>query len=697
MIITSIIVPIYNVEKYLPACLDSLINQTLKEIEIICVNDGSPDGCKEILEQYQAQDSRIVVINQPNAGQGSARNQGLKVARGKYIQFLDSDDTYDLSCCEAMYKIMESRPDINVACFGTHIIYEAFEEKKSSDEQYFRVRLRGKQKVRPQMLCGLIDSNCWNKIFRKSFLDEHSLRFPEGMHYEDVNFLWSWIVKTNYIFFHPKELVNYRRREGSFLGEIYSKTSQSIFDAFKVLRLIHENLTDLGIWEEYRTVFIKNYIGKFRWLIKYFPIDDYQSKRSLIDHCAGFLSTLSYEGIELSEGDKICLDNILNRNYYLFSAYRTHETENIEPISDDSVNIVFSTDLNYIPFLSVAIQSIIENCSDNVCYDIIILYDKILEFQKRFILSLRNKKNNISIRFCCINSINTLYNTNNLLTLNHITKSAYYRLYVGKLFHNYKKILYLDCDLVVTRDVAELFHTDIGNFPVAAVPDTVISNSLILGGFNMASWAKFAKYMFETFGFSSQKQYFNSGVMIFDIERYNDVDFDYLWHLAEINNKFFHDQNVLNVAFENNYYKLPNTWNFQWNAKFNCINECYKKMLTAESVGLYDDFDQVPSIIHYTSHVKPWTDPYHSFANIWWDYARKTPFYEIIFKRFLERGGNKAEKNNTDTTAQTTPSSHISFGNYLRYKILQYITFGITRKHYKLKYEIAKKKLKNYP
>jgi len=96
MVAVSIVIPVYNIEKYLPICLDSIINQTFTDFEVICVNDGSKDNSLKILEEYAKRDFRIKVISQENGGSGSARNNGLKNAQGKYIQFLDGDDYFEL-------------------------------------------------------------------------------------------------------------------------------------------------------------------------------------------------------------------------------------------------------------------------------------------------------------------------------------------------------------------------------------------------------------------------------------------------------------------------------------------------------------------------------------------------------------------------------------------------------------------------
>ncbi len=180
MVKISIIIPVYNCEKYLKKCLDSLINQTLKEIEIILVNDGSTDESVKIAETYT--DSRIKLINKENGGQSSARNRGLEIACGEYIGFIDSDDWVDLDYFEKLYNTsVKYNADIAMADFirtGTkkhkirlnlsqEIVYETIEDKI---------------KVANALKEGCI----WNKIYKKEILD--NLRFTEGMFFEDGPF-----------------------------------------------------------------------------------------------------------------------------------------------------------------------------------------------------------------------------------------------------------------------------------------------------------------------------------------------------------------------------------------------------------------------------------------------------------------------------------------------------------------------------
>lgn len=698
MIKISVIIPVYNVEQYLPKCLDSVLNQTLKDIEIICINDESPDNCAQILEEYQKRDSRIIILNQKNSGQGSARNRGLEIAKGKYIQFLDSDDFYEPTCCEEMYNLMEQHKDIDVACFDCNIIYDAYEDKKEIDANYFRMHFTGKTKVKPSMAHQLVDVNCWNKIFRKSFLDKYKLYFPEKLHYEDVGFFGFWITKVSYIYFYQKKLTNYLRRKGSFLGEIYEKSSKTIFDAFKVNELIYDDLVKNNKWHEYKSVFIQAYLLKIKWLINCFSKEQYQNRKKLIDICSAFLSQFDVKNFNLNDNELCCYESIINKNYYLYDAYKKYDIEIVHPIYNNSVNIVFSADKNYIPYLSVTIQSIVSNSTLDDNYDIVILYNELYDYQKRFILSICKAHPNISIRFFNMNNFVHRYNLDNLFTVNHITISAYFRLFIGKIFSEYKRILYLDCDLVVTQNISKLFNIDIGIYPIAAALDTTISNSLITNGFNQGAWRYFKKYMYENLNFVTQKSYFNSGVMIIDIDKFNELSFDYLLDLARRNHEFFHDQNVLNAAFENNYFKLSNIWNFQWNVKFHSVNGSYKTQLPSDLLAFYEDYDIVPAIIHYTSHEKLWKNPYHTFANIWWEYARKTPFYEIFLKDLYGKSIQYIQPQINSSVDMNIIRDVANYSrnrfNYYRYKFLSKITFDKMRKHYKKKRKELKSKLK---
>ncbi|MBQ6516167.1 glycosyltransferase family 2 protein [bacterium] len=180
----SVIIPVYNTSQYLERCLNSVVKQTLKEIEIICVNDGSTDNSLDILKAYSEKDGRIVLINQENHGQAHARNQALKIAGGEYIGFVDSDDWIDLDYYEKLYNTAKNH-DAEIAICSLKRIYQV--------TQKFRLNVETEQEfteVNKKFEFAKIPNQCYpvNKIFKTDKLREFGLTFPEGRFFEDVVF-----------------------------------------------------------------------------------------------------------------------------------------------------------------------------------------------------------------------------------------------------------------------------------------------------------------------------------------------------------------------------------------------------------------------------------------------------------------------------------------------------------------------------
>lgn len=684
---TSIIIPVYNVAKYLSQCLDSVVKQTLKEIEIICIDDGSTDGSLEILEQYAQKDTRIKILTQTNSGQGSARNKGLKQAKGKYIQFLDSDDFFEPNCCQRMYEIMEEKKS-DVGCFSCHVLYETQQKRKDEDAEYFKIKHSGLNLVTPKLALSL-DVNCWNKIFRKSFLDENKLYFPEQLHFEDVAFFWYWLSKAKTIYGLNEKLMFYRRREKSFVNNIFEKKSPYMLDSCKVNFLIYDYLKQNHKLKEYISVFIEYCTNKVDWKLNNIATWDIKQKQRIIDETAKLLEQANAQNVSLPNNIKQKVDQLISRNYYAYKCATTTDEIEVKPyFIQNNIPIIFATDQNYVAALSVAIQSLVMNISKENNYDIIILYSQLYDYQKRMLYNIVEKHNNVSLRFINMDEYISAYSLDKLLHINHITTAAYYRLLASSIFSNYNKILYLDCDIVITQDIANLYNLDIQNKSIGACLDFCISNSLdktiLKNGFE--------NYIKNTLNIQDMKQYINSGVLIINIQKWKKLNIEpYLLQLAQVNNRFFHDQNVLNSAFYNDIFIIEPTWNFQYHIKFFAGN--YAKEINPEIVHFFDDIKKTPAIIHYTSHVKPWNELHHTFSSIWWCYAKKSPFYEMIIQNLC-----KTNNKNTTIIKQVPDISMMrdvanyskNRFNYYRCKLLSKITFGKIRKHYKDK----KKKLK---
>ena len=172
----SVIVPVYNVERYLGKCLDSLVNQTLDDIEIIIVNDGSTDASKYVIEQYIGKYENIKYYEKENGGLSDARNYGLQFAKGKYIAFLDSDDYVDTNLYKKMYE-KAKKEDSDMVEGNFYWVYDK-KTKKDIGEKY-----KGKKQMLEKARVV-----AWNKLYKKEILDKAKVEFPKGLRYEDVEF-----------------------------------------------------------------------------------------------------------------------------------------------------------------------------------------------------------------------------------------------------------------------------------------------------------------------------------------------------------------------------------------------------------------------------------------------------------------------------------------------------------------------------
>ena len=221
----SIIVPVYNVEKYLASCLDSLLTQTMKEIEIICVDDGSKDGSLSILQDYAKKDKRIIVVKQENSGRSIARNVGLAKASGKYVMFCDSDDMYDPSMCKKMMDKMDQF-ETDLAVCGISIEYEAHTEIKDSDDNYYRLNYSGKIFIDDDVI-RKTDASVCNKIFRNDLIKKYEVKFPEKLNNEDYFFYNAYMSIAKTCYFLNRKLYKYIRHDGSIMSENFDKNVYS--------------------------------------------------------------------------------------------------------------------------------------------------------------------------------------------------------------------------------------------------------------------------------------------------------------------------------------------------------------------------------------------------------------------------------------------------------------------------------------
>lgn len=208
----SIIVPVYKVEPYIHKCVDSILNQTFKDFEVILVDDGSPDNCGKICDEYAKKDERIKVIHKENRGLSSARNAGLDIARGEYIGFVDSDDYIESDMYEILYNVIQNNQCDIVSC--SSIIH--YNDKIIVNGGHGLI-IHSKEEAMKTMLEGeLYDEVVWVKLFKKSVIG--NIRFQIGRIYEDTSFTYRVIDRTKKVATIGEAKYNYIKHENSIMS-----------------------------------------------------------------------------------------------------------------------------------------------------------------------------------------------------------------------------------------------------------------------------------------------------------------------------------------------------------------------------------------------------------------------------------------------------------------------------------------------
>lgn len=225
--IISIIVPIYNVEKYLPKCIESILNQTFKEFELILVDDGSPDNSGSICDEYSKKDERIKVIHKENGGVSSARNVGLDSTLGEYIGFVDPDDYIDKYMYQKMIEMcIIQNADVSICKFAREI-----NGQRNKDKEEFYIRELDNVNGLRECFKGILyrHSLC-NKLFKKKCFE--GIRFPEGRIHEDLSTTYRLLANANKSIYINYQGYIYIKRENSILTSTYSEKRLQAFDGW---------------------------------------------------------------------------------------------------------------------------------------------------------------------------------------------------------------------------------------------------------------------------------------------------------------------------------------------------------------------------------------------------------------------------------------------------------------------------------
>ncbi len=290
----SIIIPVYNVERYLRECLDSILNQSLADLEIILINDGSTDSSLNILEEYAEKDSRFIVVSQENQGAGTARNRGIELAKGEYLAFVDPDDYIETDAMEILYNYIKKN-NAQVVQFR----YREFNDyskkyskpapfpkilKKNNNEYYNMKDIKRGHLYRFGMAV-------WNRIYSAEFIKDSHIVFAPARCNEDNLFSLSMLIKADKIYYLDKVLYTYRCRKSSITAGI----SDINFEVFRVIELFKRFLIQNNLFDELEYEFKEYMLNLLVFSYQRIPNSSHEKFKN---RCLEFISEKEFNKIK---------------------------------------------------------------------------------------------------------------------------------------------------------------------------------------------------------------------------------------------------------------------------------------------------------------------------------------------------------------------------------------------------------------
>lgn len=621
----SIVIPVCNVETYLRECLDSAVNQTLKDIEIICVNDGSTDGSLAILKEYAQADTRVKVIDKDNAGYGHTMNIGMDMATGEYIGILESDDYVKTDMYETLYNVAKSNNiDLVKADFYRFTMQDGY-------MHLFYNVLTNNPDLYNQIIYGAdnIDmfkfTNTWSGIYKREFLKSYNIRHQEtpGASYQDNGFWFQTTAAAATIYYIDRPFYMNRR----------DNPNSSVYQTHKIDMANNEYAFIYRFLEnhhELKEKYLKYYLVKKydNYFYCYRQLDSLAKKDYIVKFSREF-ETPFYEGkidsklFSALNYKRIC--DIVEKPLEFYE-----KTKNLCDISFDAkksseraIPIVFICDNGYVIPTATAISSLLKFKKEETVYDITIVAVNMSDADiKKFSLI---KKKNVTINIIYIEK-NVFQNLHSKEITNYgVSTTALIKFLLPVLMNNYDKILYLDGDLIVKRDLSKLYIEKLDNLYAGVVRD--IPQVL---------------YKKQVFGIKYGKNYFNSGVMLLNVEQMRkDNITQKLIDTKKVLDSKLMDQDVFNEVFGDNIKQLSIEYNTLY---VNLIRS--KGKYTIDEINKYyntnyknlEDIRRSSSIIHFCSKDKPWKYYDVPMADAWIEHFSRSIYGDIRIERksFLE-------------------------------------------------------------
>ena len=256
----SVIVPLYNEQDYIENCLNSIITQTYKDIEIVVINDGSTDNSLQISEKIAFTDNRIKIISQQNSGLSAARNIGIENSSGELVMFVDADDELENYAIEKLYNALIEE-GIDGVVGKISVIYDAHRELEEADNWYYNIRYNGAKIINDDIIND-IHCSASAKLFKRSIIENYKIRFPKGLCYEDAYWHWTYFSVCKKIYFIKESVYKYFRRKTSIMSSTFENKEglaiQHLYIVRKIFMFWEKNnillcreLTAINLLEKY--------------------------------------------------------------------------------------------------------------------------------------------------------------------------------------------------------------------------------------------------------------------------------------------------------------------------------------------------------------------------------------------------------------------------------------------------------------
>lgn len=587
-ILISVVVPMYNCEKYIEKCMRSVLEQKVKNIELICVDDGSTDNTLKISKKIAELDNRVIILEQKNLHAGCARNAGLNAAKGTYVHFLDSDDWVENNIYTTCAKLLSTNADV---CFFSYNNYDNITGDKKPSKYFEDLKAEFINKKRNDITDILMRGPVvpWNKIYKRSFLVINDIKFDNLTVANDRSFFFNLLKGRPSVIITKDRLLNYRtNNKNSLVGLKRLSNFDCHFKSFDLVKYLFEgNERDIVI-----DLFIKDLMYFYERAVK----TENDNIRLKIEN-----QIKKYFGE--NELYFSCIDRLSGKKSYDFFLKMKREVE---------IPIVFSVDDAYVKYLMVTIKSMIDNMSVRHRYEIVILYSSLTEDNKNLLRTLI--VSGVNIRFY---NVNYLIKSKSLYERAHYSISMYYRILIPEIMKNYNKVLYLDSDLLIVDDVSKLYFENIDEYYVAACSNLVNK-----------SMRKYTNWKFKI----DYPEYFNSGVLLINAKKWKEDKiaekcFNYLSKYKDL---VCPDQDALNVVCHGKVKYINMRWNFAWQ---HLVLKSDLDLIQLEEFEKANKNEK--SIIHFTSGVKPWKrlEWKNEYGQQWWNCARKLNIYDsLIFE-----------------------------------------------------------------